>query len=231
MSWSSRRIRRFAEIIDAQVYLEIGVRDGETFFEVDLPEKDAVDPNFVFDASLHSNEGIRFFEETSDVFWTSPNPKIYDILFIDGLHTFEQTLRDMISSMRYSHERTIWLLDDTLPCDVFSAIPDQERSFHERKKMNIPGLPWHGDVFKMIFFICDFLPIFNFLTIVDSGNPQTVVWYSPREEFKNSARNLEAISRLTFFDIEPNINLFNCVTEDDAVDIVRKDFTRIAFNR
>lgn len=76
--------------------------------------------------------GCSSCRETSDEFWVSGNPTPYDLIAIDGLHTFEQAIRDLLSSMRFSHPCTIWLIDDTLPCDVFSAIPDRERSFRER---------------------------------------------------------------------------------------------------
>ncbi len=225
MNWSSRRIRQLAEINNAQSYLEIGVNEGHTFHEVNLPYKDAVDPNFLFDVNPYQTEKVRFFREPSDLFWASQNPKIYDVIFIDGLHTFEQTFRDMVCSMRFSHERTIWLIDDTLPSDVFSAMPNQQQSYRERQRMNIPGWPWHGDVFKLVIAIHDFLPVLNYATIINSGNPQTLAWYAPRANFKPCANNLETISRLTFFDIEPNIRFFKCLNEEDAMIRVREDFT------
>lgn len=224
MNWSARRINAVSVINKASRYLEIGVNRGETFFDVNVEFKDGVDPAFQFDTMAVINDKIRLFSETSDNFWISKSPSKYDIIMLDGLHTFEQTFRDLICSMRFAHERTVWLIDDTLPSDVFSAIPDQKRSYRERQKMNIGGFPWHGDVFKIVPAICFFLPVLEYVTIINSGNPQTVAWYYPRPVFQPSANNLESISRMSFFDIEPNFSLFNFAEEADALDRLASAF-------
>ncbi len=223
MNWSARRINAAAAINRARRYLEIGVRAGETFRDVEIECKDGVDPDFAFDPKLCSSDRVRLFSQPSDEFWGSGHPTTYDLIFIDGLHTFEQTVRDLISSLRFSHPRTIWLIDDTLPCDVISAIPDQERSFHERKRLGLPGQPWHGDVFKVVPAIHDFLPVLRYATIVGSGNAQTLAWYAPRPNFKPHLNDWEAISRLTYFDIEPKLWLFNAMDEDAALATLRAE--------
>ena len=121
-----------------------------TFLDFDIEYKDGVDPNFLFDIKLHQSQKHRFFNVKSNEFWLSDKPQIYDIFFIDGLHTFEQTLRDIICSLKYSHNQSIWLIDDTVPSDIFSAIKDQKQSYYVRSSHKMPGKPWHGDVFKII---------------------------------------------------------------------------------
>ena len=217
MNWSVRRIKAASVINHARRYLEIGVHKGETFLDVDVEFKDGVDPEFAFDTKPCSSDRVRLFRGTSDAFWASGNPAPYDLIFIDGLHTFEQAIRDLLSSMRFSHPRTIWLIDDTLPCDVFSAIPDKEQSFRERARAALPGLPWHGDVYKVVFAIHDFIPVLNYATITGSGNPQTLAWYAARTDFQPQLNSWEAISRMTFFDIEPHLRLFNVMEEDAAM--------------
>ncbi|MFM8952356.1 MAG: class I SAM-dependent methyltransferase [Planctomycetaceae bacterium] len=223
MGWSARRIAAAAAINNARTYLEIGVKDGDTFLDVGIERKDGVDPAFSFDTSLFATERVRFFSQTSDEFWVSRNPLTYDVIFLDGMHTFEQTMRDLVSSMRFAHARTIWLIDDTLPSDVFSSIPHRERSFYERKRMNLPGLPWHGDVYKLVFAIHDFIPVLNYATITGSGNPQTLAWYAAGKDFAPAVNCWEAISRKTFFDIEPALGLFRVMDEHTALAMVRAD--------
>ena len=226
MSWSVRRINAIAAMNNAECYLEIGVNKGETFLNVPIAGKDGVDPQFQFDVRSHSSANVRMFSQFSDDFWTSGNPRTYDIIFIDGLHTFEQTFRDFVSSLMYSHSRTVWLLDDTIPSDVFSAIPDYRRSMQERQRANLPGVPWHGDVFKIVPALHDFFPVLNYATITGSGNPQTVLWHGPRAKFQPRFNNLETISRLTYFDIEPNLDVFNVMGEAEALRLLRDDFNR-----
>jgi hypothetical protein len=210
MSWSPRRIGKIQALNGARSYLEIGVYSGQTFLNVQLAQKDAVDPKFLFNVDAYKSETVRFFQMTSDEFWTTaPVLPQYDIIMIDGLHTFEQTFRDFVCSLSHSHERTVWLIDDTLPSDVFSAHPDQARSYAERQRMGKQDFPWHGDVFKLVLALHDFFPTVNYATIVNSGNPQTLVWYGQRAGFAPILNNLEAISRLTFFDLEGLQRAFN----------------------
>jgi hypothetical protein len=201
----------------AQSYLEIGVYSGQTFLNVEFAHKDAVDPKFPFNVDDYKAQTVRFFEMTSDEFWTSaPALPQYDAIMIDGLHTFEQTFRDFVCSLRHSDRRTVWLIDDTVPSDVFSAYPDQARSYAERQKVGMQGNPWHGDVFKLVFALHDFFPTLSYTTIMHSGNPQTLAWYDPRKEFAPIFNSLEAISRLTFFDLDGLERAFNYADEDAA---------------
>jgi hypothetical protein len=195
----------------------VGVCGGDTFLNVNLPVKDAVDPAFLFDSTSFATDEVRFFETTSDAFFTSfaARPQ-YDLIFLDGLHTFEQTFRDFLSSMAYAHDRTVWLIDDTLPCDAYSALPDPEHSHRERQKAGVPGNPWHGDVYKVVCAIHDYCPNLNFATIVDQGNPQTLVWRQPRADFAPAFAGLEAISRLGYFDIERHAAAMHFTTEEQA---------------
>lgn len=226
MNWSARRISEIAKINNATRYLEIGVHDGATFVDVDIEYKDAVDPDFRFDTNAHASDKVRFFTQTSDAFWTSDSPLTYDVIMIDGLHTYEQTLRDLLASLRFAHARTVWLIDDTVPCDVFSALPDQGACYRERNRAGLSGWEWHGDVFKIVPAIHDFLPVLSYATLMNSGNPQTVAWYTPRTNFAPKFNDLEAISRLTFYDVEPNASLFNYADEGEAMARLRADFAR-----
>ena len=225
MSHSNRRIEHIKYLNNAKKYLEIGVYAGDTFLNVDIDHKDGVDPEFKFDTTKVVTDNIRLFSQTSDAFWTSGQGLIYDVIMIDGLHTFEQTFRDIVASLRFSHARTVWLIDDTLPNDVFSAIPDNARCMQERRKMNIAGNAWHGDAFKVVPAIHDFIPTMDYVTIINSGNPQTLAWFGNRADFAPFANNLETISRMTYFDIEPNIDLFRLIDEDQAFERLTAAFS------
>ena len=90
---TARRINKLAETLKAQNYLEIGVFKGHTFFPVTIPKKTAVDPLFRFELPIDSD--CQFFQQTSDTFYAQLAPQIlFDFVYIDGLHTFEQTYRD-----------------------------------------------------------------------------------------------------------------------------------------
>ena len=216
------RINKIKNLNKANYYLEIGVQSGDTFLNVDILFKDAVDPEFSFDTFSYTTDYVRFFKTESDNFWTSNNPRVYDIIFIDGLHKFEQTCRDLVSSLAYSHPKTIWLIDDTLPSDAFSAIPDIRKSYLERSKHGLGGSPWHGDVFKVVPFIHDFMPNVCYATCINDGNPQTIMWRSGRSNFVPAFNNFEAISRFSYFDINENAKIFNFLPQETILDMLEQ---------
>ena len=214
-AWSVRRIHEIQKLTHAETYLEIGVNDGATFFDIDLPYKDAVDPEFRFEHEAMSTDGVRFFQMPSDRFFGSHLPRArYDIVFLDGLHTVEQTFRDFLATLVLSHEKTVWLIDDTVPCDVYSALRDQEQCLRERSRLGPQSNgSWHGDVYKVVYAIHDFCPNLNYVTIIDQGNPQTIVWREPRESFAPSFATLEDISRVSYFDMERHAEAMRIDTE------------------
>lgn len=223
---TSKRINSISRLFGFKRYLEIGVQRGDTFFNVDMPHKTAVDPNFQFNIEEHQSQTIRFFPIPSDTFFqdfarerqNSPYREngeelfTFDIIFIDGLHTFEQSYRDFINSIQYSHEKTVWILDDTVPSDPWSCIPDMKKSHLYRRMANIADLPWHGDVFKTVFAIHDNHPDFCYATQMNDGNPQTILWKTPEQYREKIFKDIDEISHFTYFDLLDRAWII-CLTE------------------
>jgi hypothetical protein len=220
---SAARIKRIAALRPIESYLEIGVSEGKTFNELDFPYKVGVDPHFKFDtARFKEPNRVELYELTSDAFFTTYDKRqSFDFIFVDGLHTFQQTLRDFNNALAFSHRGTVILIDDVYPWDVFSAIPDQQRAISERRRVDAahPFLPaWHGDVYKVVMAIHDFFPTISYRTIdVGFGNSQTLCVRKPRTEFAPHFTGLEQIERLSYFDLLDNLGLLNLVPEDQAL--------------
>lgn len=208
------RIGYLAGLRNARRYLEIGVRLGDTFFNVDLPFKVGVDPDFGFDPSAHEKPGVHFFSLPSNIFFRKlrtgalnigtllpvnegEEKPAFDLIFIDGLHTFEQSYRDFESSLAFAHDNTLWILDDTVPCDEISAIPDMEQSFRMRRACGDNSEPWHGDVYKTVFAIHDEHPEYSYCTLM-GGNAQTIVWKAERSARTPKFSSREVIAQLSF---------------------------------
>jgi hypothetical protein len=192
------RLNAIAKINSASKYLEVGVNKGITFNQVNVPFKVAVDPTFRFNTQEYANSNTIFHEVTSDAFFTDTALKYesFDLIYLDGLHTFEQTFRDFCASLRYSHSNTIWLIDDTNPISFFSADPDSTRARKLRRLVGDESKSWMGDVFKTIFAIHDFFPQFNYATFTEHG--QTVLWIETRQDFSPVFNSLEKISSFKF---------------------------------
>ena len=215
---SVRRLSHLAELVDARSYLEIGVHNGATFNNVEIENKDAVDPTFHFDVRAFATPSVRFFEVTSDHFFLHFHKGVrYDLIFLDGLHTFEQTFRDFCASFAATHRRTLWLIDDVFPVDIYSAHPDQKTALRFRHGTGNKRKAWHGDVYKVVFAINDFFPNISFRTIKTGGNHQLVAWKAPRRDFRPRFNDLERISRLTYYDLHDHLDVYRFGTEEEVL--------------
>ncbi len=161
----------------SRTYLEIGVEHGFTFEAVVASTKVAVDPNIRF-STWPKYSGIELNSSPSDNYFAeSDSQRIFDVIFIDGLHTAEQTWKDFCNSLVRVKDGGIIILDDTVPSDSFSAIPSEVEAYKQRERANVPNdFSWHGDVFRLIPHISEVFPKFNYATVVDTPNPFTVFW-------------------------------------------------------
>lgn len=215
-------INKIAKEMEAKSYLEIGVHKGGTFLNVEIQQKTAVDPLFDFDTEAHQGKNIVYCNTSSDSFFKSfvdlqkkppynqkdSNFK-FDIIFIDGMHTYQQSYRDFLNSLPYSHDKTLWIFDDTLPYDPISAYPDMLISYKYRKLLNLSGNQWHGDVFKSIIAIHEFNKEFSYATHIDNGNPQTFVWKTSTKAKRNDLGGEDFIKTFTVIDLYENVHLLN----------------------
>lgn len=233
-SVSAQRINTLGEAKNYSSYLEIGVCKGETFTEVNIKNKVGVDPDFRFDVNCYAdNQEINLFKMTSDTFFSYLAKNEYpcsikvpfDIIYIDGLHTFKQSLNDFMNTITYSHMNTIWIFDDTVPMDPYTALPDQGKAGLYRKMAGLKVGPWHGDVFKSIFAIHDFFPYFSYATVIDNGNPQTIVWRTvlPAQR-KPLYLSRNEIENMSYFDMLENCALLNPVNDADLLSEIGTTF-------
>jgi predicted O-methyltransferase YrrM len=223
----ARRLNAVAARIEAKSYLEIGVCTGSTFLAVNVDRKVGVDPRYRFDTKTAGDARAEYFHGTSNEYFLGPGARqTFDLIFIDGLHTFEQTLIDFNSCLMMMHEGSVILVDDTVPNDVFSSVPTQRIAFKYRAKAGSKSLAWHGDTFKLIAYIHDFLPMLSYCTFNSGGNQQTLVWRHARENFNPILRDVEKISRIDYFWLMENFDVLNAMPEPEAIDYFSKRYSR-----
>jgi hypothetical protein len=157
-------------------YLEIGVENGLTLEAVKIKNKTGVDPHpkfkrtfFTFKTKSKVMESDQFFES---------NQAMFEIIYLDGLHTFEQTYRDFMNSLKVISNDGFIIVDDTVPIDEYSALPNQIEAYEARRiGTNSLETSWHGDVFKLISVISEWgISFLEIATIKDLRNPKTVMW-------------------------------------------------------
>jgi hypothetical protein len=194
---SARRINwLLAGLPDASSYLEVGLSFGYTFENVKAPVRWGVDPNPRFDVH-RLPPGVHVLVGTSDEFFDRPASRgsHFDVVFLDGLHTFRQTYRDLINAFRLCPDGII-VMDDIVPVDETSAIPDYDAALETSLCLGLtrpPGL-WHGDVFRVILSIHSYHPELAFCTIEGPGNPQALIWKKQVSAEVQSASESDLVS-------------------------------------
>jgi len=113
-------------------YLEIGVESGINIRNVECDLKHGVDPNVTaYDAQFHLKSD-EFFEILK-------NDMKYDIVFIDGLHTEDQVLRDVDNAIKHLTKKGAIVLHDSNP-------PTEEFADPTPRDVN-----WCGTVYRAIW--------------------------------------------------------------------------------
>lgn len=112
-------------------YLEIGVQNRLVNYDkIACFDKYGVDPNPVYGCN---------YQMTSDEFFNQIPPYVsFDIVFIDGLHHYEQVLKDLQNCLSRLRPRGTIIIHDTLPHDEPSQFRD-----------DLGGV-WYGDVWKAV---------------------------------------------------------------------------------
>ena len=107
-------------------YLEIGCDQDKLFKRINIKNKFGIDPV--------SGGNIR---KTSDDFFSTNKTK-FDLVFIDGLHEYEQVKKDILNSLKFLNPGGIVLVHDCLPESMSKQAVPRYRSI------------WNGDVWKAI---------------------------------------------------------------------------------
>lgn len=113
----------------ANSYLEIGICNGANFQNVRCNKKTGVDP-----FSPSSSVSHRM---TSDVFFAN-NKNNYDVIFVDGLHVYEQVYRDITNSLKFLNKNGFIICHDMNP----------PTKLHQQVPRPNGQRQWNGDCWK-----------------------------------------------------------------------------------
>tara|TARA_B100001121_G_C18661783_1_gene609244 strand:- start:1036 stop:1710 length:675 start_codon:yes stop_codon:yes gene_type:complete len=148
--WSQfpNRVEIIQKIINEkhyEKYLEIGCDRNENFSKIKIKTKVGVDP-------LRGGT----VRTTSDEFFKS-NTEKFDIIFLDGLHTYNQTIKDINNSLKCINSNGVILIHDCLPTKIWNQI--------------VPRMygHWNGDVWKAIVESRTYQDVDTYTCIADHG--------------------------------------------------------------
>ena len=184
------------EIIDIKKfnsYLEIGTFKNELFNHIKCEKKIGVDPA--------SGGNIR---KTSDQFFQTNIDK-FDLIFIDGLHTYKQVKKDINNSINVLNKNGIILLHDCFPRDYYyQAVP--------RSQIN-----WNGDTWKALVEIRSKNNFDSYCLNADEGIG--VIFKKNNKNLLNL--NLKDFSKLKYGDYFDNYkNYLNLIEYNDFLKIL-----------
>jgi hypothetical protein len=131
-------------ILRPSLYLEIGVNWGESL-QATLPVTKliGIDPT----PKCPPRPNAEIFSMTSDEFFEKVHAgeisgvQAFPLAFIDGLHTYDQALRDFINLEKLSSPESIIMLHDCIPLDEISASNPRSSHFYT------------GDVWKTLLIL------------------------------------------------------------------------------
>ena len=153
LSW----LDAFHQKLAPKHYLEIGIASGGSLARIaSKTHAIGIDPAFNIQHTIQAP--VRLYRETSDAFFEKRDPiELFggsiDLSFVDGLHTFDQTFRDIVNVGRSAHDKTIILVHDVAPLHEAVARRDRITNF------------WTGDVWKIGWMIKQLLPYTEIKTI------------------------------------------------------------------
>ncbi len=186
------RIEIIQKIIDKEnykTYLEIGCDKNENFSKIKVEKKIGVDP-------LRGGT----MRMTSDKFF-SLNKEFFDLIFLDGLHTYEQTITDINNSLKVVNNNGVIIIHDCLPKKIWNQIVPRVYGH------------WNGDVWKAIVHSRTYENADTYTCIADHGLGLI---------FKRKNRNQlyldENFKKLKFSDYFKNHKKFMNLIEHEELD-------------
>jgi hypothetical protein len=198
----ANRIRAVQRALEGRVnpvYLEIGVSKGQAFRRISADQKIAVDPAFRMSERTRrlADAGARvthYFETTSDDFFANKSAFLaerpIDVALIDGLHTYEQVVRDVEHTLPYLKDDGVIFLHDCNPAiELIGRRAETWDDFVAQQKGPLVIGIWSGDVWKSIVYLrstrrdlkiavlkCD-----TGVGVVRKGPPESRLAYSPEQ--------------------------------------------------
>jgi len=204
-----------------RTYLEIGIFSGKCFLQIRAKRKIGLDPCIttrlrlmrivLFFRDLFTT---KYFAKTSDAFFTE-NSSLFnkykiDVAFIDGLHTYKQSVIDVRNVLKYLNDDGIIVMHDCNPENEAAAYPALSRQ--QAEQLNLPRWTgsWNGDVWKSIIELRSTennLKIFVLdcdwgLGIITRGKPEKMLDFSLADFERMTYKDLEN-NRLDWLNLKP----------------------------
>jgi hypothetical protein len=210
-------LERLYGALAPETVIEVGVYKGASLALLQPPTVAiGIDPAPMVTSPFKTETHI--FTETSDEFFAQRRLEPFlagralPVGFIDGLHLYEQALKDFIHLEMYCGPRSVILFHDTVPLDEATQSRIRKTQFHT------------GDVWKTILCLKHYRPELDVFTIAAPPTGLTVVTGLDPTSRVLTEKYDEAVTRfidMPFSDIENHL--------DEALNIVPNDWSSVGY--
>jgi hypothetical protein len=216
--------------IRSRHYMEIGIKNGDTFLKIRSRRKFAIDPNYRVSLKNKLKSFLDYPWNLFNQYFRMPSNDFFlhhknafaargvNVIFIDGLHTYEQSLQDTINALDVLSENGVIILHDCNPKDSVSALPAGSAALADKQRQSDSVFEWCGDVWKTIVYLRAMRPDLN-VRVFDCDFGLGVVYKGAPE--KPLELTKEDIQDMTYKDLEANRNLLlNLKNQDEFKDLL-----------
>jgi hypothetical protein len=199
-------------------YLEIGQQKGQNFREIKIDNKEGVDPKPKNSLGVDCK-----YKMTSDDFFKLAfnEKKLYDIIFIDGLHIKEQVIKDVENSLKILNNNGVIILHDCKPENEYQQITSKNKADRkDRIKARGPNKSgmWTGDVWKAFLKLRMTREDLKMYTI-DTDCGCGIIQFGHQELFKS---NVEDVFTWEFFNKNKE-KILNLISVEEFNELLNKD--------
>lgn len=237
------RVELIKQIFDKtnfKTYLEIGCRTGTSFLPINAKNKIAVDPVFKIPIQLKFKWVLKnpfnllnkYFAVASDLFFSQEKKYLkelgeIDVVLIDGLHTFQTSLNDVLNSLQHLNKDGIIIMHDCYPKHELAALPLKEYgSIEAMKKIEGWRGDWNGDVWKTIVYLKRTLSIYLDVCVLDSDHGLGIIRPKiniDKKQFKIDETIFFEIDKLSYKDLVKNTKaMLDLKNPDYAFNIIEE---------
>jgi len=176
--------------VGAKKYLEIGCFKDKIFSKIHVAYKVGVDPERGGNRRMTSDE---FFKQNSEKF---------DVIFIDGLHHYDQVTRDVENALKALSGNGLIILHDMLPKTEEEAVVPIPKTLPHT---------WVGDVWRLAFDLSNRQDINFKLVLIDNGcgiifnEPSSKEIIEVGEDWNFYSTNWEKLPLVTFKQIKKEL--------------------------
>ncbi len=143
--------------INGNTYLEIGIDKGYILTAIRAEHKIGIDP-VPEPKIVKQDPSVRYFSMESDVFFKNHADNVFiengvDVALVDGLHEYNQVLRDIENCLKYLNDSGVIIVHDCNPAIEPQGCSTYLEARELAEKSGVILHVWNGDVWKAITHI------------------------------------------------------------------------------